>query len=172
MTNQFDLKFDIDPDLYKRAVTQPITAQRRKAMKWKEVRNFFAVLGLGACSFLAGQAVFPYSHPVAVSAGAVFGAALVLLIWWRQHHAMVGLHSKYNETAGQQHVILSADKVIAMRPGIRSEMNWSFVQSVWAIDGATLIDLGTARLIVPDAALPSNVTQSQFKARLQSWKDA
>ncbi|MGB1234766.1 MAG: hypothetical protein ACPG5U_03430 [Planktomarina sp.] len=167
----YDLKFDIPDDLYKRAVTQPITPARRKAAKWKEIRNFFAVIAFFVAGYFFGTAFFPNSHPLAVPFGSVFGAALVLIIWWRQHFAMVRLHRTYNDSAGLNHIILSAEKVIAMRPSIRTEMEWSFVKTVWAIDGATLIDLGTARLIVPDTALPSEVLQPEFLAQLQAWKD-
>ena len=79
---------------------------------------------------------------------------------------------KYNAEAGEQQMVLSADGIVAERPGIKSEIKWDMVQTIWSIEGATLIDLHTARLSVPHAALPENTTPNDFEMQLHEWKSA
>jgi len=164
-----DLSFDIEPELYRRALSQPIAAVRPKRFPvW--LRNAIGAAGFVLSLYAFNMAFFSAETLPVMLAGGGIGAGIVLAIWWRQHRALVGLHGTYNETSGPQTMHIDQYGIIAARPNIESQIKWPFVSDVRCIDGATLIELPTARLIVPDAALPDDITQGEFAAQLQQWK--
>ncbi len=164
----YDLEFDIAPELYARAVTQPIDG--RPTGRAVIARNVAAAL-LGSLSVtLFTLAVFDLSQLPAVLMGAVLGATLVLAVWWRQHRTLVKLHGTYNDTGGRHRMQIDADRIIASRPYIQSRIEWPFVRQVRQIEGAVLIELPTARLIIPTAALGES--GDAFAAQLNAWRTA
>ena len=166
----YDLTFEIEPDVYRRAVTTPLDGPmptRKKAL------GNFAAMVLFPLSVLAfNRALFAPESLVAMCFAAALGAGLVLAVWWRQHLKLVGVHQNYNDTGGTMSMQIGPDMIVAARPQITSQITWSFVRDLRGIDGATLIELPTARLIVPDAALPEGVTQAGFIAQLEAWRAA
>lgn len=164
----YDLEFDIAPELYARAVTRPIDG--RPSGRVVIVRNVAAVL-LGSLSVtFFTLAFFDLSYLAAVLMGAVLGAALVLAVWWRQHRMLVKLHGTYNDTGGRHRMQIDAERIIASRPYIQSRIEWPFVRKIRQIDGAVLIELPTARLIIPTTALGES--GDAFAARLDAWRTA
>ena len=166
----YKLTFEISPELYKRAVTQPIEgAPSRRNLG---LRNG-AALSLASFSVALLTLTFgEVEHLFAMIIGAALGAALVLAVWWKQHRTLVRLHGIYNETGGLNEMSLGPDLIIAKRPNIESRIAWPFVRAVRQIEGATLIELPTARLIIPDTALPERVTQDAFAKQLDTWRAA
>lgn len=166
----YDLAFQIDPELYRRAATQPIDgAPSQRAVIW---RNLLACLLFPASVFAFNRALFAPDSLIPMLFSAALGAGLVLLVWWRQHLKLVKLHARYNDTGGEQKMTLSDSGIVVSRPNIESRVAWPFVRALRSIEGATLIELPTARLIVPDAALPEGVTQAEFLANLEAWRAA
>ena len=166
----YDLTFEIEPELYQRAVTTPLdgpVSKNKTALK-----NLAAMVIFPASIFAFNRALFSPESLAAMCFAAVLGAGLVLFVWWRQHSALVKVHKAYNETGGTQKMQLGPEGIVACRPMIKSEVEWNFVRALRGIDGASLIELPTARLIVPDAALPEGVTQSAFLAQLEAWRTA
>ncbi|MBU2981871.1 hypothetical protein KO498_08590 [Lentibacter algarum] len=166
----YDLRFEIDPELYQRAVTTPLDGPVSKDRR--ALYNIAAMVLFPASIFCFNRALFAPDALVAMCFAAVFGAGMVLVVWWRQHGRLVKHHKAYNETGGTQEMTVGPDGIKASRPMIRSEIDWGFVRAVRGIDGASLIELPTARLIVPDAALPEGVTQASFVEQLESWRTA
>ena len=164
----YDLTFEVAPELYRRAVTTSVggvPSARRKALG-----NIAAMVLFPASIFAFNRALFEPSSLVAMCFAAVLGAGLVFVVWWRQHQKLVSLHQRYNETGGVQSTQLNAKGIVAARPLITSHINWGFVRELHSIDGATLIELPTARLIVPDTALPEGVDQVSFITQLEQWR--
>lgn len=167
---RYDLEFDIAPELYRRAVTQPIDGapSQRRVM----IGNLAAAALFPASIFAFNRALFSPESLVPMLFAAAVGAGLVLAVWWRRHRALVEIHSRFNDSGGRQCFGLSAEGVVVSRPLIESRMDWAFVRRIWSIEGATLIEPPTARLIVPDVALPEGVSQSDFIAQLGAWRAA
>ena len=94
----------------------------------------------------------------------------MLAVWWRQHRTLVKLHGTYNDTGGRHRMQIDADRIIASRPYIQSRIEWPFVRQVRQIEGAVLIELPTARLIIPTAALGES--GDAFAAQLNAWRTA
>ena len=166
----YDLTFEIAPDLYRRAVTTPIDGPM--SVRRKTLGNFAAMVLFPLSIFAFNRALFAPESLLAMCFAAVWGAGLVLAVWWRQHLRLVGTHQAYNETGGNMTMQIGPEGVVAARPQITSQVTWDFVRALRGIDGATLIELPTARLIVPDAALPAGVDQAAFIAQLEAWRAA
>ncbi|MGC1494809.1 MAG: YcxB family protein [Sulfitobacter sp.] len=166
----YNLTFEIAPDLYRRAVTTPITGAPSKNRVM--VQNIAAALLFPASVSAFNRALFDPDSLIAMLFAAVLGAGLVLAVWWHQHRRLVGIHGRFNETGGTQTIQIDADGIIAQRPNIKSEMSWPFVKTIRQIEAATLIELPTARLIVPDDALPDGTDKAAFLAQLMEWKAA
>ena len=163
-----DLSFDIEPELYRRALTQPIGAVRPKRFPmW--LRNAVGAVGFVFSLFAFNMAFFSAETLPVMLAGGGLGAGIVMAIWLRQHRALVGIHGTYNETSGQQTMHIDQYGIIAARANIESQIKWPLVNDIQTIEGATLIELPTARLIVPDDALPDDTSQAQFAATLREW---
>lgn len=164
----YELEFDVAPALYKRAVTQPIGAAPTRTMVI--LRNLAAVFAGSLSLTLFTLAFFDISHLAAVLVGGVIGAALVLGVWWKQHRTLVRLHMAYNDTGGRHRIEIGAERIIARRPYIESRIDWPFVRAIRQVDGAVLIELPTARLIIPTAALSES--SDTFAAQLDAWRTA
>lgn len=163
------LSFEIPPALYKRAVTYPLVERPSRAKMM--ARNVVAAVLFPASLAMLGFSFFGSQGMAPFLLGAGIGACFVLAVWWRQHFTLVRLHKTYNDTGGQQEMALGPDGITAARPFIQSRIDWPFVRAIRGIDGATLIELPTARLIVPDAAL-SEVSPAQFRDQLETWRRA
>ncbi|MEL7166407.1 MAG: hypothetical protein AAGL96_13135 [Pseudomonadota bacterium] len=166
----YDLTFEIDPALHRRAVTTPIDGapSPRRVM----VQNLLAAVLFPLSIVAVNTAFFANDSLIAMCVAAALGAGLVLVVWWRQHRKLVAVHSQYNETGGAQSIQIGPDGIRAARPHIRSEIDWPFVRAIRQVDGAVLIELPTARLIVPDASLPDGATAQKFAADLDAWRTA
>ncbi len=164
----YDLTFEIAPGLYRRAATTPMLGVPSRGQVIG--RNIAVALLFPAGIFAVNRAFFAPESLMAMLFAAVLGAALLLLVWWRQHWRLVGIYGQYNETAGTQILRLGAAGISAERPHIKSDISWPFVRALRQIDGATLIELPTARLIVPDDALPKGVDRAAFVAQLEAWR--
>lgn len=167
----YRLSFDIEPALYARAVTTPIDGAPRTGPR-VALRNMAAAVLFPASLVCLSLALFTRDAILPVLVGGLWGAGLVLGAWWWRHRALLRHHSQYNDTGGRQTLEISAQGIIAGRPHITSQITWAFVRAVRSIDGATLIELPTARLIVPDTALPSGITPEAFAADLTRWMEA
>jgi hypothetical protein len=164
----YNLSFEIAPELYRRAVTTPmegVPSKNRVAL-----RNLAAAVLFPTSIFMFNRALFSPESLVPMLFAAALGGGLVLAVWWRQHRKLVGVHGRYNETGGAQAMKLAPEGIVAARPNIESHVGWAFVREIRRIEGATLIELPTARLIVPDAALPEGVTPEAFAADLEEWR--
>ena len=166
----FDLRFEIPAELHRRAVTQPIDGapSRTRVM----LQNLAAMLLFPASIFAFNRALFGPESLIAMLFAAVLGAGLILFVWWRQHRKLVNIHGRFNETGGTQIMHLGESGISVERPNIKSIIDWPLVVAIRSIKGATLIELPTARLIVPDAALPEAVTPAKFAAQLDDWRTA
>jgi len=166
----FDLTFEIAPDLYRRAVTTPITGapSKNRAM----FQNIAAAILFPASIFAFNRALFDPASLLAMLFAAVLGAGMVLAVWWRQHSRLVSIHGRYNDRGGTLQLQISATGICAQRPNIKSYVDWPFVTAIRQIDGATLIELPTARLIVPHIALPQTCEPSDFATQLENWRAA
>ncbi len=167
----YSLSFDIDPALYARAVTTPIDGTPRTGPR-VALRNMAAAVLFPASLVCLALAFFNRDAILPVLVGGLWGAALVLGAWWWRHRTLLRHHSQYNDTGGRQTLEINADAITAGRPHITSQIGWPFVRAIRQIDGATLIELPTARLIVPDAALPSGTAAEAFAADLTRWMEA
>lgn len=166
----YDLTFEIAPDLYRRAVTTPI--QGGPSRGGMIARNLAAAVLFPASIFAFNRAFFAPESLTAMLFAAVLGAGMVLAVWWRQHRRLVGIHGRFNQTGGTQTMQIGADGIVAQRPHIKSIIGWPLVTAIRRIDAATLIELPTARLIVPDDALPKGTDTVAFVAQLGDWKSA
>ncbi len=166
----YNLTFEIAPDLYRRAVTTPIFGAPSKNRVMAQ--NIAAAVLFPASIFAFNRALFTPESLISMLFASVLGAGLVLAVWWRQHRKLVTIHGRFNETGGTQSIQIGADGIIAQRPNIKSEVAWSFVTTIRQIEGATLIELPTARLIVPDDALPTGTEKVAFAAQLNEWRAA
>lgn len=169
---QYALQYDIPPALFQKAMTLPI----KQVPLWKTLlMNIGAGVGAVAVMvviILAMRLWFPERDPTSFIVGLAFGYVSLLLIWHLQHRKHVRFHTRHDAQTGQNDITLDANGIVTAKPSIRTEMTWDFVQGFRTIAGATLIDLGAVRLIVPDDALPDGETPENFLGQLQSWKDA
>lgn len=161
------LSFEIDPELYKRAMTHPMLGQERPSKLASELRNVAAAVLFPFSLFCLSMAFFDKWAILPMSVGAVVTGMLVLGVWWRQHKKLLRVHMRYNETGGQQTMTLDVHGIKVEKPHIQSNIEWPFVTSIRAISGATLIDVQTARLIVPDVVL--GTTPDTFRAQVNTW---
>lgn len=161
------LSFEIPDDLYRRAITQPLTPPPSRAVVVG--RNLLAAVLAPTALVLLCLALFDAGDLAPFTMGAAIGATFVMAVWWRQHRKLVALHNSYNETGGRQKMSFSADEITVARPHVQSRIEWPFVRAIRAIDGASLIELPTARLIVPDTALTDH-SPAQFRAKLEAWR--
>ena len=67
---------------------------------------------------------------------------------------------------------IEAKGIEASRPFIRTWIDWPFVKQIRPIEGATLIELPTARLIAPDDALSEGTDPAAFQTQLEDWRSA
>jgi hypothetical protein len=162
------LEFDIEPGLYRRAITYPIPGQEPPSQTVVMLRNLGAAILFPLSLTLLTLAFFDWDRLTAVFMGGAVGAGLVLAVWWRQHKRLVAHHDRYNRTAGTQSMRFDEKGIVAAREGIESHIGWSFVSGIRAIPDATLIEVQTARLIVPDTALEGSA--DSFRAQLEAWR--
>lgn len=162
------MEFQIAPDLYQRAVTQPINGMDVSGTM-RTLRNVAAATLFPLSLFAFNMAFFTLQTLPVMLTGGFIGAVLVLAAWWRRHMKLVGIHKTYNDAGGVQRFHIDAEKIDVSRPHIRSSVDWPFVTGIRGIDGASLIELPTARLIVPDVALPEGTTPDAFRADLKTW---
>lgn len=166
MSAAYDLRYTIDPELHRRAVTHPIVPRNPRAAA---LRNIAAAVCVPLSIYAFERALFDGTGLLPMAFGFVLGAVLVLAVWWRQHRAMVRLHARYNEEGGEMWLQAGPEGLVTGRPGIESHLAWRFVRAVREIDGAVLIELPAARLIVPAAALDD---AARFAADLRGWSEA
>ncbi|WP_124110499.1 hypothetical protein [Palleronia sp. THAF1] len=159
-------RFEIEPALYRRAITTPIDPPRKNEDGF---RALAATVGAVLAIVCTDLALFGGGSLVPLSAGACLGAILVLLVWWRQHRHQVSMHAAYNQTGGEMALRFDPKRIVASRPGIESHVEWRFVRAVRHIDGAILIELPTARLILPETALPTEMNASDLLRTLSEW---
>lgn len=168
--HRYILQFEIPPDLYKRAITHPIPGREQPKGAKAAPRIILSIaLAFGAiiCFCLA---FFDLDALAPMGFGFALGAAIVLGVWWRQHRGLVGVHMDVNARSDRHRYEIDASGIIASRDHIRSEIGWPFVNAIRGIDGATLIEVQTARLIVPDAALDGSA--EDFRTQLEAWRTA
>lgn len=167
-TEQYVLDFAIKPDLYRHAITQPIPGHEQPKGGRLALRTGLAIVAMtGSITFFC-LAFFDINALVPMTFGFFLGAAIVLGIWWRQHRRLVRVHMTVNTKTEKHHYVIDAKGIIAQRAYIRSEIEWPFVTCIRHIEGATLIDVQTARLIVPDTAL--NVSPEEFQKQMEIWR--
>lgn len=166
-SDRFELEFDIPPDLYKRAITKPIPGReppQGARLAFRVALTITLMTGSIVCFCLA---FFDWGALAPMGFGFALGAAIVLGVWWRQHRSLVGVHMDVNKRVDRHRYSIDAGGIIAARDHIRSEIAWPFVNAIQGIDGATLIEVQTARLIVPDAAV--DIAPNAFRAQLTEW---
>lgn len=168
MPNRYLLEFDIPPELYKRAITQPIPGREKPKGAKAALRIGLTILLMIGSIICFCIAFFDLDALGPMGFGFALGAALILGVWWRQHRSLVGMHMDVNARAERHHYEIDATGIIAAREHIRSEISWPFVNAIRGIEGATLVEVQTARLIVPDAAL--NGSAEDFRAQLEAWR--
>ena len=166
----YDLAFEITPELYRRAVTQPLVqAPSGRRLFWG---NMLALFLATFALTLLGLSLFDSDALPQLIFGGCVGAALVAAAWWKQHRTLVRLHSNYNATGGPHRMQIDASRIVASRPHVESRIDWPFVRAIRQIDGAVLIELPTARLVVPVAALPEGQSADAFAGQLETWRTA
>lgn len=170
MTARFELAFDIAPDLYRRAITQPIPGHEQPRGARLVVRTVLAVVLMTGSIVCFCLAFFDLSDLGPMAFGAGLGSLIILGVWWKQHRSLVGVHMNVNARATEHRYEIDATGIMATREHIRSEIGWPFVSAIRGIDGATLIEVQTARLIIPDAAL--DIAPDTFRAQLEAWRTA
>jgi len=165
---RYDLEFAIPADLYQRAITHPMKEAEvtSSTQRW---RNVAAAICFPASLFAFNMAFFSADTLIVMLTGGFIGAGVVLAAWWMRHRMLVRAHKAYNDTGGMQRMHIDASGVEATRPHIRSIIEWPFVTGICGISGATLIEVATARLIVPDAALPAGTAPDVFRDTLMQW---
>ncbi|MEL7254685.1 MAG: hypothetical protein AAGL23_10965 [Pseudomonadota bacterium] len=168
--DRFDLEFSIPPDLYKRAITQPIPGREPPTGARMFLRVALTIAFATGSIVCFSLAFFDWDALAPMGFGFALGAAIVLGVWWRQHRSLVGVHMNVNARAERHHYVIDAGGVTATREHVRSEIGWPFVTAIRSTEGATLIEVQTARLIIPDAAL--DIAPDAFRARLESWWQA
>lgn len=167
---RYVLDFDIPPDLYKRAITQPIPGREQPTGARLLMRTALAVALMTGSILCFCLAFFDFDALGPMAFGAGLGSLIILGVWWKQHRSLVGVHMGVNDKASRHHYNIDATGIIAAREHIRSEIAWPFVNAIRGIDGATLIEVQTARLIIPDAAL--DAAPDAFRAQLEAWRTA
>lgn len=167
MTENFDLQFDIPAELYRKAITQPLPGREQPKGARLALRVMLTIVLMTGSIICFCLAFFSMEALAPMGFGFALGAAIVLGLWWRQHRSLVGVHMDVNARAERHHYVINAEGITAAREHIRSEIGWPFVNTIWSVDGATLIEVQTARLIIPDAAL--DVTPDAFREQLETW---
>lgn len=164
--NTIDITYSIDPKLYRRATTQPIRARNRTLAIVRNLVATACTLGMLAALNIAifeGKAIVP------LCVGFVLGAIVVVAVWWRQHRTLVKVHERYNDSGGILRFAADSEGIVVCRPGIESRVSWSLVRDVHLIEGAILIELPTARVILPEIAL-EGIDKAQLVSQLNSWR--
>ncbi|MEO0891530.1 MAG: hypothetical protein AAFY35_02960 [Pseudomonadota bacterium] len=167
---RYVLDFDIPPDLYKRAITQPIPGREHPTGARLALRTGLAVALMTGAIICFCLALFDLDALAPMAFGAGLGSVIILGVWWKQHRSLVGVHMGVNDKASRHRYEIDSTGIIAAREHIRSEIAWPFVNAIRGTEGATLIEVQTARLIVPDAAL--DVAPDEFRAQLEAWRTA
>ncbi|WP_420337185.1 hypothetical protein [Roseibium sp.] len=164
--NAIDITYDIDPELYRRAVTQPIKARNRTVTVARNLLATACACGmLVALNFL----LFDGVSIVPLSVGFTLGAGIVFVTWWKQHRALVKTHEQHNESGGTLRFTADSTGIVDERPGIESRIAWFLVRDVRRIEGAVLIELPTARVILPEAALKDR-DSTDLVTQLNAWR--
>ncbi|MEO0750252.1 MAG: hypothetical protein AAFY25_00460 [Pseudomonadota bacterium] len=166
----FDLTFDIPPELYRRAITQPIPGREPPKGARLVLRTGLAIVAMTGAIICFCLTFFDLSDLGPMGFGAGLGSLIILGVWWKQHRSLVGVHMDVNERATRHHYVIDANGIRAAREHIRSEIAWPFVNAVRGIEGATLIEVQTARLIIPDSAI--DLSPDAFRAQLDTWRAA
>jgi len=165
-----DPTFEIAPDPCCRVVTVPIDGALSK--RQVAAQNIAAATLFPLSIFAIDPAFFAPFSLVLMCFVAVLGAGPVLAVCWRRPRMLVRLHGRFNGTAGVQAMQFGADGIVAVRPLTKSHIGGLLVRVLRGSFGAILIELPTARLIVPDHGLPPAIAKAAFNAQLNKWRDA
>ena len=168
----YDLTYSIPNDIYWRGSAQPRPTVAKTW--WAKFISAFGLVVIIAVmfAFLFYYVPFTDLEMLLLYLGTVLGVMIMFTAWIIQHRKIQKTYLRHNETNGPSHTVASAEGILAELSGVKSEIQWSFVQMIWPVRGATVVDLGASRLIVPDDALPHGTTQPEFIAQPQAWKDA
>jgi hypothetical protein len=167
---RFVLDFDIPADVYKKAITRPLAARKQPQGVLLAMRIVLAIALMSLSIICFSYAFFDIDGLAPMCFGFTLGSGVTLAAWWKQHRTLVTYHLNTNANAGRHHYEIDATGIVAARDHIKSEIGWPFVNAINSVEEATLIEVQTARLIVPDLAL--DVSPDVFRAQLETWRTA
>ncbi len=171
MTEPISLTFTYDRKLWRRAMTGwwrsvvPPTPFLQRAIFW-------AVIWL-AIAVLAGTISHFGLSPTFVVAGLLGAGLLVAVFAYLQRTRMsrfwdvVGTHW---DRVGATKATFTAEGVTLTDTVSRRELGWPAVDAVAAVRGGTVLRSGISMTVVPDTALPNDLTPAAFRAQLADWR--
>lgn len=174
MIDEIELEFTVETALYKRGMTRPLAvlASRWDAGFWPILRGVLIGVCVGLGIALLNYLLFPRTSAFPMLIGFFIGAATAYAAARLPHARLMKRHLRYNALAGQQKVRFSPKGVEIARKHTQSQVEWPVITGIHAIPGATLVDIETNRLILPDDALPGGMTPAAFADQLRQWQGA
>ena len=162
------MKFELPTELHARAITHPSVGFPSR--RYLFLRNALATILFILTLYAAALGVWGNWAVAPTIGGGVIGAALMLAVVLKTRRRELGRHHQYNSSGGQLRLIFEPNGLTAERQHIKSQIAWPFVTGIISIDGATLIELPTARLTAPDFALPAGMSADAFRSQLEVWR--
>lgn len=167
----FTVTFAYDRALWRRAMTGwwqsvvPPVPFVQRAIIWAVVWFIVGAIALGLSA--AGLSMF-------YALGGVVGAAVVFAVFgYLQRTRMsrfwdeIGRHW---DRAGETRVTFDAVGLTIEDNVSQRTLSWSAVDAVRAVRGGTVIRSGISMLVVPDTALPGEMTAKAFRGRVRRWR--
>ena len=134
---------------------------------------FWAVVWLGLLVLAGAIGQFGLS-PVLVIAG-ILGAGVMVAAFaylqrtrMRQFYRIVGAHW---DNTGEIAVRFDAQGVEMRDDVSERRYAWAAIDAVQKAKGATVLRTGMSMIAIPDAAMPQGLSTSDFRARLNGWRD-
>lgn len=171
--SEYSLKYQPTPEMLNRAMVAWTKPQRSRREKWKGfafgaiayVVLCAAVVALLQLDLVTNQVLF------GLGLGMIVMIALWAMIARKHMNKLRGFSHAAMARHGETDAVFRADRVEITSQISSAQFGWLCFDEVSALSDATVLRSGAVIYAVPDAALPDDVTPSQFRADLQSWME-
>lgn len=170
MSDEITLRFSYERALWRRAMTGwwrsvvPPEPFIKRAIFWAVI---WLCIGLVTLAIAAtGQT------PYLMAAGLIGAGILIVVFAYLQRTRMsrfwdiVGAHW---DRAGEMEAGFDADGVTLQDSVSKRNLQWSAIDAIKGVRGATVLRSGISMIVIPDRALPEGMKADAFRTRLNEW---
>lgn len=169
--SRYDLTYQLTPELQSRAMVSWAKPQRtRTQMLRRLVLGLLVYLVLVAATVAVLQMeILTPALVIAAAVGFLIGMAFWAAIHQYNMKKLTGFANDALARQGQVRAVFAPSDVELTTAISTGRMQWSCFDQVLVLRDATVLRAGALVYAVPDAALPQDVTPTQFRADLTQW---